>query len=197
MRARALTAAVVACAVVLPAAAGADDAAAAKRSSRATKRLRPVAFDNCGQLVSYARRYASRAELAYSPGGSAPVDTIDAPFPPAQGGSEGTATDAPSPQAAPGAAAPIAPDSSSTNVQEQGVDEPDAVKTDGKTIFAIANGDLHAVDARSPQPRLLSTLALDGQGDQLLIHGRKLLVIGTRYVDIRRAPPGAARAARA
>jgi len=173
---------VVAAALALPLAAPADGASAAKQSARATKkRLRPIAFDGCRDLVSYARRYAPRVEPGYSPGGPATFDTIESPFPPPPGGESGVATDAPAPQAAsPGGTA----DSSSTNVQEQGVDEPDAVKTDGKTIFAIANGDLHAVDARSPQPKLLGTLDLDGRGEQTLLHGRKLLLIDTRYVDL-------------
>ena len=38
------------------------------------------------------------------------------------------------------------PDFSSTNVQEAGVDEPDIVKTDGRTVYAIAEGKLHALD---------------------------------------------------
>ena len=35
-------------------------------------------------------------------------------------------------------------DFSGTNVQEEGVDEPDLVKTDGNTLFAVANGRLNA-----------------------------------------------------
>jgi hypothetical protein len=60
-------------------------------------------------------------------------------------------------------------DSSQTNVQEAGVDEPDTVKTDGNVIWAIENGALHAVDARAATPTLLSTLPLDeGYGTTML-----------------------------
>ena len=43
-------------------------------------------------------------------------------------------------------------DYSGTNVQEQGVDEPDSVKTNGKTLFAVAGNRLNAVDVTSAQP---------------------------------------------
>ena len=45
-------------------------------------------------------------------------------------------------------------DYSGTNVQEEGVDEPDLVKTDGKTVFAVWNGRLNAVDVARSKPRL-------------------------------------------
>ena len=72
--------------------------------------------------------------------------------PTAQGNTTGTAPEA----ATPGAAS----DSSGTNVQEAGVDEPDIVKSDGSRIFAIAGGRLNAVDARADTPALLGSLAL-------------------------------------
>lgn len=72
----------------------------------------------------------------------------------------------------------VAPDSSATNVQEAGVDEPDLVKTDGSHIFAVAVGTLHAVDARGHRPRLLDSLRLaEGWGHELLLHGGRLLVL--------------------
>ena len=52
-------------------------------------------------------------------------------------------------------------DFSGTNVQEEGVDEPDIVKTNGNTLFAVANGKLNAVDVSGAKPRLLDTLKLD------------------------------------
>jgi uncharacterized secreted protein with C-terminal beta-propeller domain len=178
-RIRVLTAVLIAAAVALPAGIAADGAAAATRSHRSAKKLRLRSFDGCSSLVRFARAHAREVERSYAPGGPVPFEGITGPPIPGAGG--GVATDAP--QAAPPAATVAPGDTSGTNVQEQGVDEPDAVKTDGKTIFAIANGDLHAVDARSAQPRLLGTLALGDQGQQLLLHGDRLLVIGTTYVD--------------
>ena len=43
-------------------------------------------------------------------------------------------------------------DYSGTNVQEQGVDEPDSVKTNGKTLFAVAGNRLNAVDVTGLAP---------------------------------------------
>src|SRR6185312_15500309 len=63
-------------------------------------------------------------------------------------------------------------------VQEEGVDEPDMVKTDGNTLYALANGKVNAVDVSSAKPRLLDSLALDpGQSHELLLHGNRLLVL--------------------
>ena len=69
-------------------------------------------------------------------------------------------------------------DFSGTNVQEEGVDEPDLVKTNGETLFAVANGLLNAVDVGGDAPRLLDTLKLDsGWSHELLLHGDRLLVL--------------------
>ena len=69
-------------------------------------------------------------------------------------------------------------DFSGTNVQEEGVDEPDIVKTNGDTLFAVANGKLNAVDVSGAKPRLLDTLKLDpGLSHELLLHGDRLLVL--------------------
>ena len=63
------------------------------------------------------------------------------------------------------AAAPVAGvDYSTTNVQEQGVDEPDIVKTDGEKIVAIAKGKLRVVVLRKDKPDLVASLAVEGAG---------------------------------
>lgn len=74
--------------------------------------------------------------------------------------------------------APSTEDTSSTNVQEAGVDEPDTVKTDGETAFVIAQGDLQAVDITGSSPEVIDTMDLgDSYGSQLLLSGNRLLVI--------------------
>ena len=76
------------------------------------------------------------------------------------------------------AAAPVqGVDFSGTNVQEEGVDEPDMVKTDGTTLFAIANGKLNAVDVSEAKPRLLDSLQLENGAGELLLHRNRLLVL--------------------
>ena len=92
-------------------------------------------------------------------------------------------------------------DFSGTNVQEEGVDEPDIVKTDGNTLFAVANGKLNAVDVSGAKPRLLDTLELDpGLSHELLLHGDRLLVLsrgGYWAEPLPRWPPDDAVRARA
>ena len=65
----------------------------------------------------------------------------------------------PSPSAS--GAKEAAPTYSTTNVQEEGVDEPDVVKTDGVTIFTVVGQTLYAVAASGPgAPRIVGSLAL-------------------------------------
>jgi uncharacterized secreted protein with C-terminal beta-propeller domain len=123
---------------------------------------RLVAFRSCGDLLDYARGQASRLVGPYGLG--APVITAAAPAPSA----------APTRESSPQQGV----DYSGTNVQEEGVDEPDMVKTDGETLFAVSNGSLEAVDVRGTRPRLLDTLKLDsGWSHELLLHGTRLLVL--------------------
>ena len=87
-------------------------------------------------------------------------------------------------------------DFSGTNVQEEGVDEPDLVKTNGKTLFAVANGSLRAVDVSGLRPRLLDSLALErAMSHELLLHGDRLLVLSRGGYWIEPLPAIAARIA--
>jgi hypothetical protein len=148
------------------AALGATLAFAAAADARRTTRLR--AFSTCSQLVRYGVAHAPRPRLIPPP--------VPAPsLPPITGGGEsGGDTGAPAPAAGGG-------EGEGTNVQEPGVDEPDIVKTDGRTLFAVANGRLRAVDATSAEPRLLDSIALPVGDSQLLLHGSRMLVTTGRY----------------
>src|SRR6266511_425319 len=106
------------------------------RAGAATKASRLVAFPSCGALLEYAK---TRAARFVGPWGFGAV-----------------AAQTPTREAAPKQGV----DYSSTNVQEEGVDEPDLVKTSGETLFAVANGMLNAVDVGERRPRLLDTLKL-------------------------------------
>ena len=132
------------------------------RPRAAKAHLQP--FRSCPELVRYANRNVRRGPGMFPP----PVAGI-VPLPPRRVDAPGGPV--PAPVAAPGAEA----DQSTTNVQEQGVDEPDVVKAAGGRIFAVAGGQLHAIDARGPS--LLDSLPLDGYGHELLLRGSRLLVI--------------------
>jgi hypothetical protein len=154
MRAAAILTTVLAAAVAAPLAAPATEAGAAK------PRLK--AFESCTGLVGYARRNALRNAR----------DLVAPRLPPGTGGPEPVAAPVPQQEAA-------GEDFSRTNVQEAGVDEPDVVKTDGRHLFAIARGALHAVDVRAAGLARVGRLALPeaAYGHELLLHGGRALVI--------------------
>ncbi|HEX6257339.1 MAG TPA: beta-propeller domain-containing protein, partial [Euzebyales bacterium] len=97
------------------------------------------------------------------------------------------ATDAVALEAGDAGAAPTAgQDFSGTNVQEEGVDEPDVVKTDGRFVYSVADGVLRIVDVRGARPEVAAILrASDGVPRELLLHGTRLLLLG----DDAKAPP--------
>lgn len=79
---------------------------------------------------------------------------------------------------------------STTNVQEEGVDEPDIVKTDGERILAIAGNRLRSLVLRGGKPVLRDSLALpDGSGHQVLFAGDRALVITPSAGEIGRGVP--------
>jgi uncharacterized secreted protein with C-terminal beta-propeller domain len=63
-------------------------------------------------------------------------------------------------------------DFSTTNVQEQGVDEPDLVKSNGSTLFVVRSDRLFAVDVRARKPRLAGSLQLPQTGSYELLSRR-------------------------
>lgn len=153
-------------------------ATAPAAAKRLTKPSALPAFPSCTSLLAYARRNARRT------GGRTGVPTragVIAPqvlMPPVQ--ADAVTALSPAPAAAESKAG--TPDFSQTNVQEEGVDEPDIVKTDGRTVFAVADAKLHAIDVTGARPRIVGSLDLDGSyGHQLLIRGDRLLVMSSAY----------------
>jgi uncharacterized secreted protein with C-terminal beta-propeller domain len=187
MPARRLTVLGLAAALAAPLAA----APGAQAARKAAPRL--VAFDSCRALVGYAHRYAARAG-----GVGVPVRALGAaPEVLAAPQKVQTANGEVAPVAA--APAPAGSDDASTqgttfsgtNVQEAGIDEPDVVKTDGKRVFAVADGRLRVVDVTGDSPRVVATLALGGgAAHQLLLRGGRLLVLSTSYGPIAVDGPG-------
>ena len=140
-------------------AAGSDSAASASRL---------IAFRSCGDLLGYVK---SQAVPLVSPWGFGRSSLVRGGLPP------GVATPAVAAKSA-DSTPTQGIDYSGTNVQEQGVDEPDSVKTNGTTLFAVAGGRLNAVDVTGSRPRLLDSLTLDaGWSHELLLAGDRLLVL--------------------
>ena len=149
----------------LAGAAGHSEAEGARSApTTAAKAGRLVAFGSCADLLTHAKSQASRLVGPWGLGGGAVTDVIGMPGAPAASRTSELKQGV---------------DYSGTNVQEEGVDEPDLVKTDGTTLFAVANGRLNAVDVATGAPRLLDTLKLDtaSWSHELLLHGERLLVL--------------------
>ncbi|MDX8144880.1 beta-propeller domain-containing protein [Lentzea sp. BCCO 10_0061] len=139
--------------------------------------VRLVAFDSCDNALTELRRAMSPYVSAYGLGGQrfltmessatdnsagvAQKDTpLSAPTPPAQ-----------------------QQDHSTTNVHEQGVDEPDIVKTDGKRVVSIADGKLRVIDVASRA--ITGTVDLgERRASQLLVSGDRALVVADSPVPM-------------
>ena len=146
-----------------------------RSAAETAKAPRLAAFGSCGQLLTYAKSNAGRFVGPYGLGSLAKdsIETARGAAPPTQG-----------------------VDFSGTNVQEEGVDEPDIVKTDGNTVYAVANGRLNAVDVRNAKPLLLDSIALDpAMNHELLLHGDRLMVLSRGGYWIEPLPAIAARMA--
>ncbi len=144
----------------------------------------PHAFGSCAQLVRYGRRYLAVTHGIPS-GPTGPVagvgPVLAAPAPGA--GAPATGTGSTGATGATGSTGSTAGGAgfSTTNDQEPGVDEPDTVKTDGSTIFAVDQNQLEAVDVTSGSPKLIDSLDLGASAydSQLLLSGTHLIVIST------------------
>ena len=172
------------CAAVLLALAStviAAPAGAAKRKAPVrAKRAQLKAFASCPDLVAYGRRYAVSQAVANGVPPRA-VEQVPVPLGATQRSAATTETIAPT-------ASPVTGDLNSgaagdsfsgTNVQEQGVDEPDVVKTDGKRVFVLTGARLRAYDVTADAPKLLGSLTIDGSPQDLLLRGDRVLVLGS------------------
>jgi inhibitor of cysteine peptidase len=75
-------------------------------------------------------------------------------------------------------------DYSKTNVQVEGVDEPDIVKTDGTYIYVLADQNLYILKAYTPDnAELLSNISIkdDVYASELFINNDYLIVFGSSY----------------
>ena len=170
--------------------------------------VRLVSFDSCEQAETSLRAAALEHLAQWSlPGtGDVPPNVLsaaedggnpEAAGRSATGGQPADAAAAPGAAPAPPGAAPAAPPlpgaaatrHSGTNVHEQGVDEPDLVKTDGRRIVTVTDGVLRVVDVG----RRIETGTLplwDRAGDgylwrpaDLLLHGDVALVLAAQAAD--------------
>ena len=126
--------------------------------------MRLVAFDSCAQLFADLRRAAKASVGPYGLPGTGFA------YEQAVGGGARTMADAA------GALPATAPEFSSTNVHEQGADEPDLIKTDGRRIVTVSQGVLRVVDAATRRQTGQVNLGVGPVG-QLLLSGDSALVL--------------------
>lgn len=69
---------------------------------------------------------------------------------------------------------------STTNVQETGIDEPDLVKAVAGRLYVVAGTKLWALDGTGDTPRVLGSLDLEGAGGTLLVEGDRALLLTPR-----------------
>ncbi|XAY07183.1 hypothetical protein DSM112329_04063 [Paraconexibacter sp. AEG42_29] len=192
-----------------PALAGTATADAAVKKKKATTRAVSTlpAFTSCRELLTYAHAGSLRARggegvplRATQTPESISSPTYFAPTTTTAGDSGATTqpqpiapTAAPAPSAAQATAGSGAkeasPTFSTTNNQEEGVDEPDVVKTDGRHVYTVTDNTLRIVDITQGTPVVVGTLALSGFGHHLLLRGERLLVTASvsRYRYYRQA----------
>ncbi|GAA5168469.1 beta-propeller domain-containing protein [Ornithinimicrobium tianjinense] len=151
-----------------------------------------AAFDDCDDLLTYYQANALELVTPYGLGGFGGGMVASDSAAGAESGMDSAAAGASSDAAAP---------HSTTNVQEEGVDEPDIVKTDGRIIVTAVNGRVRIVDVASE--KVVSEVRMPGRRDQahaseLLLSGDTLVVLGQEWsyaqpVDGRFLPFGSAR----
>ncbi len=74
-------------------------------------------------------------------------------------------------------------DFSKTNIQVEGVDESDIVKTDGEYIYAVSNNDLFIVKAYPvDQMEIVSKIAFESRPQDIYISGDRLVIFGNNQV---------------
>ena len=138
-------------------------------------------FPGCAPLLE---TYRSRALDMVGPyglggygGGPITIDPVPVEEDADDSGSGGAEGGGDSPTALPTTDA-----TSGTNVQEEGVDEPDLLKTDGDTAFVVVGSELHVVDITGATPQTVRTVALDESAShELLLSGDRLAVISQHY----------------
>jgi uncharacterized secreted protein with C-terminal beta-propeller domain len=127
-------------------------------------------YSGCDQLLAYYRSELQRTATAYSMGfGYGAVDDTAA---------SGAAAGAPTARSAAGPEA-VGSGPTGTNVQEQGVDEPDLAKLkDGRLV--VLTGNRVRILSASPKPEVLGSMRISG--DQT--YGGELLLDGDRAVAL-------------
>lgn len=156
-------------------------------------------FDACEDLLSYLRTEGAARVGPYGFGnqGGFPMPfergeaTDDEAADTDAGGDAGSGEPAPTTDGSDAQGGD--PAFSDTNVQEEGVDEPDSVKTDGERIVTVTGNELRVIDVTGATPVVLGTVGLgeDRWGDELFLRGDRAFVMG--HAEVAYGPTAASR----
>lgn len=71
---------------------------------------------------------------------------------------------------------------STTNIQEEGVDESDLIKNDGEYIYMLSGDKVHVIRATPPQGMAeVAVIQVDAYGTSMYLRGNTLVVLSSRY----------------
>jgi putative cell wall-binding protein len=138
-----------------------------------------TAFPACADLLASFKEAALERVGPYGlDGGPIVVQPGEPTAVPSPGGAEDSGGDSS------GGGTPSAPEPSSspTNNQEEGVDEPDILKTSAATAYVVNGTDLEVVALHDGAPSVVAHVALPADGSsELLLSGSHLLVLTHQY----------------
>jgi hypothetical protein len=141
-----------------------------------------TSFDACDDYLAHVQERALEQVTPYGLGGGAWGGRAVAGVEETEAAGDGEFDDAGAADRASDfdtpSAGTVPDDVSGTNVQEQGVDEPDRVKTDGDTLYLVTGDRLRILDVTGDDPQPLAEVPLrdGGWGAELLLDGDRLLV---------------------
>lgn len=169
------------------------------RLTRTQRASRLQRYSSCNSLVDASRRKALEVVGPYGlPGVAGSVDVVDsggmssrrAASGTSSGGSGG-ATGGPGTELSETGEDVVVgadggpdteSDTSATNVQEPGIDEPDTVETDGRRLFTLRGGRLWYSTVDNGRARIEDSIALENPNDMVLV-GDRMVVFGNRYSE--------------
>ncbi|MFC4859028.1 beta-propeller domain-containing protein [Actinophytocola glycyrrhizae] len=135
-----------------------------------------VSFDTCDAALAEMKSRVLPRVGPYGLDEGTFVEMEDGDLPAAGGRAEAPAAPGAAPAEDSAASKQAAPEHSTTNVHEQGVDEPDLVKTDGRRVVSVADGVVRVVDVASRAQTAAVSLE-GGHPTQLLLAGDRALVM--------------------
>jgi uncharacterized secreted protein with C-terminal beta-propeller domain len=130
-------------------------------------------FNNYDELKTFLEENSASSDFYYSRGFGGEVEmmkTLSAPMVEMEEISDSSGSQA---------VGAGSSDYSTTNIQVEGVDEADIIKTDGKYIYAVAKNDLFIINAHpAKDSEIISKISFKSMPQDIYINGNSLVVYG-------------------